>query len=220
MKQTAIAVLIAVGIAAPTIALSQEFAGGLSIGTPGLGAVIEAKTSETLVIRGAIDGMSLNRDETYSDVAYSGKAKVLTGGVFADLHPGGGGFLVSGGAYFGKRRLELDGRPAGNVEIGGTTYTPAQVGRIQGEAKLSKFQPFLGVGYDNTFVGDRAWGFRALVGVSFSKKPKVDLTASGGTLSSDPTFLTRLAQEEAEVRDDAKSFRYYPVVQLGLTRRF
>jgi len=201
-------------------ALAQTMALGVSAGTPGVGVQASAKVGELVVLRGAVDGMSLSRDETYSDIAYDGKAKLLTGGVFADLHPGGGPLLISGGAYFGQRKIELGARPTASVDIGGQVFTPAQVGRLDGEAKLSNLQPFLGVGFDNTFVGDRAWGFRILAGVSFSKAPDVTLTASGGTLSNDANFQARLRAEEAQAQDDAKDFKYFPVVQLGLTRRF
>jgi hypothetical protein len=207
-------------LAAAPAASAQDRAIGVSLGTPGIGVQASAKVSDNLVLRGAIDGMSLSRDEDYSDIEYNGKAKLMTGGVFADLHPGGGAFLISGGAYIGKRKIELDAAPTTSVDIGGQTFTPAQVGRIKGEAKLSNFQPFLGLGVDNTFTGDRSWGFRALVGVSFSKRPDVNLSASGGTLSNDPTLQSRLRIEEAEAQDDAKNFRYFPVVQVGLTRRF
>jgi len=201
-------------------ALAQTMALGVSAGTPGVGVQASAKVGELVVLRGAVDGMSLSRDETYSDIAYDGKAKLLTGGVFADLHPGGGPLLISGGAYFGQRKIELGAQPTASVDIGGQVFTPAQVGRLDGEAKLSNLQPFLGVGFDNTFVGDRAWGFRILAGVSFSKAPDVTLTASGGTLSNDANFQARLRAEEAQAQDDAKDFKYFPVVQLGLTRRF
>lgn len=219
MKIRTATLAIACAMAATT-ATAQSKALGVSIGTPGVGVVASAQVSDLIVLRGAVDGMSLNRNETYSDVAYDGKAKLLTGGLFADLHPGGGPFLVSAGAYAGKRKLELRGQPTASVEIGDQTYTPAQIGRIDGEAKLSSLQPFVGLGFDNTYSGDRAWGFRALAGVSFSKAPKIKLTAAGGTLSSDPAFLANLREEEAEVREDAKNFKYFPVVQIGLTRRF
>jgi len=201
-------------------AAAQSKALGANLGTPGLGVQVTSQVSDLVVLRGALDGMSISRNQDYSDIAYDGKAKLATGGLFADLHPGGGAVFVSGGAYFGKREIELKAQPSANVEIGGVTYTPAQVGRIDGEAKLSKFQPFLGVGFDNTYVGERAWGFRALAGVSFSKAPKVTLAATGGALASDPAFLAQLRIEEAQAREDAKDFKYFPVVQLGLTRRF
>lgn len=213
----------AVAAAAALFALpagAQNMAVGVNLGTPGVGVQASAKVSDLLVLRGAIDGLSVSRDEDYSDIDYDGKAKLMTGGVFADLHPGGGAFFISGGAYVGKRKINLRAQPTAPVEIGGATFTPAQVGRLDGEAELSNFQPFLGLGLDNTYVGERGWGFRALAGVAFSKRPTVNLTASGGTLSTDAAFQARLRAEEAEARDDAKDFRYFPVLQLGLTRRF
>lgn len=218
--KTFIATLAVAGALASTGAAAQTMAVGVNAGTPGLGVQVSARLSDRIVLRGAVDGMSLNRDEDYSDISYDGKAQLLTGGLFADLHPGGGSFFVSAGAYAGKRKIELHATPTANVDIGGQTYAPAQVGRLDGEAKLSGLQPFVGLGFDNTFTGDRAWGVRAMAGVSFSEAPKVRLAASGGTLSTDPTFLDRLRAEETSAREDAKDFKYFPVVQVGLTRRF
>jgi hypothetical protein len=221
MKLQSIALAAAcAALVSATGAAAQNRAIGVSLGTPGIGVQASAKVNDTLVVRGAIDGMSLNHDEDYSDIEYNGKAKLLTGGIFVDVHPGGGAFLVSGGAYVGRRKLELRALPTSALDIGGQTYTPAQVGRLDGEAKLSDFQPFLGLGIDNTFSGERAWGFRALIGVAFSKEPNLHLTSTGGTLSNDPAFQARLRIEEAQAEDDAKDFKYFPVVQVGLTRRF
>lgn len=221
MNMTVSTVAVALAcVLGPTAASAQSFAVGINAGTPGLGVQVSAKLGDRLVVRGAVDGMSLSHDEDYSDIAYTGDAKLLTGGLFADVHPGGGAFFLSGGAYAGQRKIKLQARPTAPVEIGAQTYTPGQVGRLDGEAKLSSLQPFLGLGFDNTFSGERVWGLRAMVGVSFSKEPKIGLTPSGGTLSNDPTFLANLRVEEAEAREDAKDFKYFPVVQVGLTRRF
>lgn len=219
MKSSVTLLAIACALSA-TGASAQTMAFGVNAGTPGLGAQVSARVSDRIVLRGAVDGMSLSHDEDYSDIAYKGDAKLFTGGLFADLHPTGGSFFVSGGAYAGQRKLKLQAQPTASVDIGGQTYSPAQVGRLNGEAKLSGVQPFVGVGFDNTFSGDRAWGVRAMAGVSFSQAPKLRLAASGGTLSGDPTFLAHLRREEAEAREDAKDFKYFPIVQIGLTRRF
>jgi len=222
--KTCLTMLAAAFALSATAAAAQnprgDVSAGANIGTPGVGLQASAKVSDLLVVRGAVDGLSLSRGETLSDIHYDGKARLLTGGLFADVHPGGGGFFLSGGAYVGKRKVRLTASPTADVEIDDETFTPAEVGRLDGRARLSKVQPFVGLGFDNTFVGDRGWGFRALAGVSFSKRPRVTLTASGGTLAADPDFQARLAAEEADVREDAKDFKYFPVVQLGLTRRF
>ncbi len=206
--------------AAGAHAQDSPFAVSGNIGTPGVGAEAQFQLNDSFVVRGGGDWMNFNYDHTYSGIDYSAKLKTSTGGVFLDWHPMQGGFFVSGGGYFGERKAKLDGTPNGPTQIGEVTYTPAQIGTIRGDVEMSKTQPFVGLGYDNTFSGGGRWGFRVLGGVSFSDKPKVDLTASGGTLSSDPVFQAQLQREEDDVRDDAKGFKYFPIVQVGLSYRF
>lgn len=219
-KTLAVATVLFAAPATAALAQSSPFAVGANLGTPGIGAELQVQVSSSLVLRGDADWLSYSRGESWSGVDYDGKLKSTTAGLFADWHPGATGLLVSGGAYFGDRKVDLSATPSGSVVVGGQSFTPAQVGRINGSAKLSKVQPFAGVGWDNTFMGDGAWGFRALAGVAFSSDPEVSLTSSGGVLSSDPTLQARLRQEESEVRDDAKNWKYFPVVQIGVTRRF
>lgn len=220
MRILTLAALAALTLPAAAMAQSSPVAVGGNLGTPGVGLSAQVLATDSVILRGDLDWMKWGYDRDYDGVNYDGTFKALTGGVFADWHPGAGAFFVSGGAYLGDRKLNLDATPAAATDIGGTVYTPAQIGRIKGSAKLSKFQPFAGLGIDNTWVGDRTWGFRALAGVAFSKKPDVNLTATGGLLASDPTFLARLQQEEDNVADDAKKVRYFPVLQIGFTRRF
>lgn len=201
-------------------AAAQSFAVGGSLGTPGVGVEAQVKVNDWIVLRAAGDFAEFDRDETYGDIAYAGKLKLSTVGAFVDVHPGGGGFLISGGAYFGKRRGELDGQPTTDVRIGGVSYTPAQVGRIDGDIAMSDAQPFVGLGYDSTFVRESRLGFKAVVGLAFSDSPEVTLRASGGSLSTNPVFLDSVRREEAEVREDAEDFKYFPVAQVGLTYRF
>lgn len=215
----ATAVLVLTPLAAAH-AQTSPVAVGVNLGTPGIGAEVQYSASDWLVVRGDADYLKFNRDEDYSGIDYDGKLKSQTVGLFADLHPGGSPLFVSGGAYMGKRRIDIDATPSGPVDVGGATFTPAQVGRIEGEAKMSNVQPFAGLGYDNTFTSGNSWNFRGLLGVAFSSKPKVNLRATGGTLSNDPTFQTRLRQEEADARRDAKKFKYFPILQVGLTHRF
>lgn len=207
-------------LASAASAQDGRLAVGGNIGTPGVGAELQYKLNDNFVVRGGGDWMNFDFDRTYSGVDYSLKLKTGTGGAFVDWHPGGGGFFLSGGSYFGERKARLNGRPTGPTQIGDLTFTPEQIGTIRGDIRMSSTQPFVGLGWDNTFVRDSRWGFRVLGGVSFSDAPRVDLTAVDGTLASDPTFQAELQKEEADVRDDAKGFKYYPVVQVGVNYRF
>jgi hypothetical protein len=57
------------------------------------------------------------------------------------------------------------------------------------------------------------------LGVLLQGEPNVDLEATG-PISTDPTFQSNLAQEEAAAEDDVKDFDVYPVIALGMSYRF
>ena len=192
----------------------------LNAGTTGVGAEVQLSLGPVFVVRGGIDTLGYDFDESYSDVDYSGRFDFDTVSGFVDLHPFLNGFLISGGVYVGDRTINLDGQPTAPVEIGGATFTPAQVGTLSGRIKLSDTAPFVGVGYDDSFIREGRWGFRGIVGVAWSQEPEVGLSSSGGTLSDDPIFRARLEQEARDIQQDAEDKAFFPVVQLGVTARF
>ena len=137
-----------------------------------------------------------------------------------DLHPLANGFFVSGGAYMGQRSIGLNAARSAPVNVGGQTFTPTQVGTLSGEIKLQDLAPFAGLGFDTTFTRSSRWGFRAIAGVAWSDTPEVGLTSSGGTLSNDPAFRARLADEARAIQSDVEGYGFYPIVQLGLNYKF
>lgn len=219
--------LIATAVALPAFALpslaaaqDRPFAVGANVGTPGVGVQAQWAVSPNFVLRGGYDRLSWDRDDSYDGIDYSAKVDFSSPGAFVDWHPTGGGFFLSAGAYFGSRKVDLDATPDGPTEVGGVTYTPAQIGTLTGAIDLESTAPFVGLGYDNTFSKDGAWGFRVLAGAAFGDEPEVSLDSSGGTLSNDPTFRQRLTEEEAEIQAEADNYKILPVVQVGLTYRF
>ena len=192
----------------------------LNAGTTGVGAEVQLSLGPVFVVRGGLDTLGYDFDESYGDIDYSGRFDFDTVSAFVDLHPFLNGFLISGGVYVGDRTINLNGQPTAPVEIGGATFTPAQVGTLSGRIKLSDTAPFVGVGYDDSFIREGRWGFRGMVGVAWSQEPEVGLSSSGGTLSNDPIFRARLEQEAREIQEDAKDKALFPVVQLGVTARF
>jgi hypothetical protein len=198
----------------PAIALGGQ------VGTTGAGLEVQVSVGRMFVLRGAVDTLGFDLDETFDDVDYSGRLDFDTVGAFVDLHPLANGFFVSGGAYLGQRKVSLKATPAAPVNIGGQSFTPEQVGSLNGEVSLKTLAPFVGLGFDNTFTRNSRWGFRALAGVAWSDEPEVDLDASGGTLSNDPAFRARLAEERASIQSDVEDYGFYPVFQLGLNYKF
>ncbi|CAN5334466.1 hypothetical protein BH10PSE1_BH10PSE1_19420 [soil metagenome] len=206
--------------ASAAAAQDGRFASGAQVGTPGAGVTAEFSLSPNIVLRGSYDALKFDRDSTYDDIDYNADLDFSSPGAFVDWHPTGNAFFVSAGAYFGQRSVDLDATPTGNTQIGSQTFTPAQIGTLTGKIELEDTAPFLGIGYDNTFTRGGHWSFRLLAGAAFGDAPQVDLSASGGALSNDPTFQQRLAEEEAQIQDDADDYKVLPVVQAGLTYRF
>lgn len=219
MRRTmTLAALMAAGTAAAGAAQAQVAIGG-SIGTTGATVEAQVKVLPGLQLRGGYNYFQYEADDTYDDIAYQGDLDLNTLGAFLDFHPFGNSFMITGGAYFGEKSLNLTGTPTSNVEVGSQTFTPQQVGTLRMQADLEDTAPFIGLGWDNTFENPGI-GFKFIAGAMFTGSPQVNLTASGGTLSNDPNFQTQLAQEEQNLQDDVDDYEVYPVVQAGLTFSF
>jgi hypothetical protein len=193
---------------------------GAQIGTPGGGVSALYSLSPNFVVRGSYDALKSDRDDSYSDIDYNARLDFSSPGAFIDWRPTGNALFVSAGAFLGSRDVNLDATPTSNTTIGGVSHTLAQIGAPTGEIELESTAPFLGLGYDNTFTKAGHWGFRLLAGAAFGDAPEVDLNASGGTLSNDPTFQAWVRDEEANIQDDADNSKVLPVVQAGLTYKF
>lgn len=191
-----------------------------SVGTTGGSIEGHAQITPWLQLRGGYNYFDYGVDENFDDIDYDGDLDLSNFGVFADLRPFSNSFVISGGAFIGDKTLDMLATPTANVEIGGGTFTPAEVGSLQLNAELEETAPFVGLGFDTTFQGSSNWGFRGIVGAMFTGTPTIDLQSVGGALSNDPTFLAEIEQEEANLRNDVDDFEVYPVVQLGLSFSF
>jgi len=197
-----------------------KFAVGLGVGTTG--GTVEGKyaVSDSLVVRGSLNLLKVSVDDEYDDIDYDAKFDATTFGGFVDFAPFKNGFVLSGGAYLGDKTLDLDATPANSVEIGDQTFTPDEVGTLTGKAELNSFAPYVGIGYDGFMGGSKSWSFNARAGVMFTGSPEVDLVSANGTLSSDATLRNEIDAEIQAIEEDADDFKYYPVLTIGIARRF
>lgn len=214
------ALLAGVSLAPAYAADGSKFGVGLGVGTTG--ATVEAKfaPNDTVALRGSFNFLSFNVDEEYDDINYDGDFDATTFGAFVDFAPFKNGFVLSGGAYLGDKSLDLNATPTVNVEIGDQTFTPSEVGTLTGKAELANFAPYAGLGYDGFIAGSKDWSFNARAGVMFTGSPEVDLVSANGSLSSNAILRQQLDAEIAAIEEDADDFKYYPVVTLGVARRF
>lgn len=191
---------------------------GLTAGTPGVGLEFGMDANEIIGLRVTANFFKISRNVGVNDIDYDGNLKLTTAGVLADLYPFDSGFRASAGAMLNSNKIDIGATPASSVTIGNTTYTPAQVGRLDGKIDFKKFAPYAGIGYSGG-RGEPGVAFVADLGVMFQGTPRVDLTATG-PITTTPGFATSLAQERSQIQDEADPFKFYPVAKIGVVYRF
>lgn len=221
MKAIAPVVFAAAVLALAAAPARAQVTVGAHAATTGLGADVQVRLSDYFSLRGSGDWLDFSMSRDYDSVHYDGRLQLGVGGAFLDWHPWANAFFLSGGAYFGDRRVTLSATPAANVILGGQSFTPAEVGRLDGAIKLASAAPFAGFGVDsNAGAMAHGWGFKGVLGVAFSGKPQVSLASSGGVFSGTSILQQALAAEQANIAGKASFLQYYPVVQAGLTYKF
>lgn len=196
------------------------FAIGPRFGTTGLGADLAFPLGDHFRVRflGSIGYFSFDGD--MSDVEYAIDVSTPTLGGVMDIHPGGGAFRFSLGAFWTGIDADGSARPTDNVSIGDVDYPPAAIGKLNATLEYPSAMGYVGIGFGNSFVDSR-WTVSLDLGVLVGSSPDFTLESEGGLLSNDPTFRAELGKEEQEIRDDITDrLRIYPVLTLGLSFRF
>lgn len=137
------------------------------------------------------------------------------------MHPFGGGFRLSAGWFSTDNLFDATGTPGenGTYNIGGFTFTAAEVGDLRATAGLGSSAVFTGAGW-LWGRADRGLAFSLDLGVLFQDAPNLELTSTGGTLSNTPELQLAINQEEIDLENDLKSYDLYPVATLGVSYRF
>ena len=206
-------VLAAMFVLFATLAHAQ----GVGVQVSSLGLGVEAQTAPVggLALRGGANALGFGIERSVEGIAYGADVELKSAGALVDWYPGLGGFRLSGGVRINGNSVDLTAQPVQSVNVGGTTYSPSQVGRLSGSADFNRFAPYLGVGWQGSVMGGRM-----LVGLDFGAlyqgKPDVHLSSTAAT----PGLADDLAREARAIEDELGGFRFYPVVSLTFTYRF
>lgn len=198
---------------------ATDFGVGGGVGTPGIFVEGKVALGDSLVVRGSYNFLDFSVDETFDGIAYTGDLNFSNLGGFVDFHPFKNGWNISGGAFLGDKSIDLTATPSSNIQIGSTTFTPAEVGTLEGGIEVGDFAPYLGLGYDN-FITSKNISVNVRLGVMFTGSPEANLRSVGGTLSSNTALLNEINQEITALENDADDFKYYPVISLGIAKKF
>jgi hypothetical protein len=125
---------------------------------------------------------------------------------------------------FNGNKLTLKGQPTGGFyTINGTTYNSAQVGSFDAAVDFNRAAPYFGIGYGRPIKSGLSLIFDAGVMFQGSPKSKIDATcgpaAPQGSLACNQV-QSDAAAEQSRLDDSLHSFKYYPVISLGLAYTF
>ena len=220
MKRIPIIGLVLSIVLFSSISNAEGIAVGAKVGLLGFG--IDVTKSFTPMINGRVvfNKFYFDASGTESDIDYDADLNMQSAGVMVDWHPFSGGFRTSIGVLLNNNELDMTAKSAVSYDIAGTTYTPAEIGTFGGIVDFDKMAPYAGIGWGNAVEKGQHLTFSFDVGVLMQGSPNVEFTASGGTLSSDPTLLANLEAEEDELESSLDDFDVYPVISLGLAFQF
>lgn len=208
-------VLLGVLATAPAAVAAQGLGFGAFAGTLGIGGDAAIGITDRFVVRGGYAFMPYEPSFTVSDLE-------LTFDLPSSFHVGidlylNNSFRVGGGVLFRSDDPTVEGVFTTDQEIGGTTYSPSQVGTLTGVFDAKDNAPYVVIGFGrHTQPGV---GLFLDLGVVFVGEPDITLGAKGGTLdpNSDASFRSALNQEATDMEQDAGSYlKLWPWLSLGV----
>lgn len=213
-----------IAAAAALAAASQAQALGLGVraGTTGIGADIGWAVAPTLGARVGLSGLNWDRDVSTDSVRYDGRLKLTNLSALLDFSPLGP-LRLTGGVILNDNKYDMRGEAQGGAfTLNGRTYSTADLPNFGGTVRPGRrLAPYLGIGYGNVWTP--GVNFYVDLGVVFQGSPKARLAATCGpalSTSACAQLQADVASEEARLEDKLRSFKYYPVLNLGLTVGF
>jgi hypothetical protein len=197
-----------VGLALAAAAPAHAAGIGVRAGSTGVGADVAWSVAPTLSARLGYSALKWNQDVDTGSVNYDGKLKLGNFNALLDFSPLGP-FRLTGGFIFNDNKYDLQ-----SGDIGGA-------GTLSGSVKSGKSAaPYLGIGYGN--VSGMGVNFYADLGIMFMGSPRASLNANCTSPGSGActALQSQVAAEQARLEDELKRFKYYPVLNIGLTVGF
>jgi len=214
MIKRILAVAVLVGVGAPQTVAAQGLGFGVFGGSLGLGGEAAVGVTDRIVLRGGFGVFSFEPTVDVSDLSVElDMPSSYHAGIDLYLN---GSMRLSGGVLLRIDDPKLSGTFTEPQEIGGTEFSPAEIGTLTGVLDAKDQAPYLLIGFGKHI--DPGVGLFLDLGVAFVGEPDVRLGAQGGSLSPDAEPLKSALEREAqEIEDDLQGYlKYFPFISLGL----
>lgn len=212
-----LAFCLAVGLAVPTPAASQLGIAARA-GTLGVGGEAAVGLGDRVVLRGGVGLSLIEPSTTFDGVRVDLALPERWSNVGIDLYLNSA-LRIGGGVLFKSEDPTLTATLEEPVDIGGRTFSPAELGSLVGTVQGSDRAGYALIGFGKHTAS--GFGLFLDLGLAFLGDPEVDLDASGGTFSDLVELEARLEQEAQDFEDDMKTYlRFWPILSLGLRLGF
>jgi hypothetical protein len=192
---------------------------GVRGGTLGGGIELSRAFGQSTAVRLNVDAFNYSLTTTRDNIQYDAKLKLQTGSLLGDWFPFANSFRISAGVVYNGNKLTLKGQPTGgSYTINGMPYPAAQVGSLDATVDFNKGAPYFGIGYGRPINSGLSLLFDLGVLFQGSPRSKIDVTCGPGAPCSQ--LKSDAAAEQSKLADSLRSFKYYPVLSLGLAYTF
>ena len=201
----------------------ESFSIGVKGGTLGAGLEVGVKLDDDIRFRVGTNYISYNFDSDKHDVDYDYSTEFKNISLLFDWHPFSGSFFVSGGAYLTDHKIEFSGMLDSNgISSNASSYSyVTKDTKIEGEADLGSFSPYLGLGWRSNHRRDGI-SLACEFGILFTESPNVEQismtnTKDGSRVTDSNKYLDT---QISLIEDDLKGLRYYPVASFWVNYSF
>lgn len=162
-----------------------------------------------------------------AQVAYDFKASLRTIDALVDWYPMRNGFRLTGGLVYDNNAVNGVGVPSRirSFSFDNGSFSTMQVGKLIGRIDFNSVAPYLGIGWGIPNSG-HGWSVSSDLGVMYQGSPRTSLAFGGCSLPGTGCTLIAnaltplLAAETKRVDNELRTYRFFPVLRIGLSYRF
>ncbi|MEM9058034.1 MAG: hypothetical protein AAGD86_11180 [Pseudomonadota bacterium] len=199
----------------PAVAVEFDVSGKIS--TLGIGVEVSKPLPANFALRAGVNTLNYEYDDTINEIDYESDLKLRSVAGYLDWRPFASPFRLTGGLVYNQNEITGVGAADGTYTLDGVTFNAADVGTLSGNVGFDTVAPYVGLGFNVPVAPTFRISFDA--GVLFQGEPQVDLSADGA-IASDPRFIQALEAEERDFQEEVEDFELFPVLSIGLSKRF
>lgn len=200
----------------------SKLAIGANLGTTGFSLEGRTPLNDSLYGRIATNYFYYKHSMKKGSLDYKGKLNLLTVPLLFDYHPfPESGFRISAGIAYNDNKVTATATPNKPVKIYNTTYQPAELGTVKAKLTMTnKIAPVVAIGYDSSFINNKAWSFNAEAGIMYQGKEKIKVSATGLAAQQQSTIDDLNRDANAALKRVKKYLKFFPVISIGFKYNF